>query len=153
MTGKMYYIKSIIAIFSIVMLQLYRAICLTNATNELFPNITRLLCYPHIALTALPRNRDKLSNKNYFDIASSHIQLMHNCRSYDQFLLIAYCVIEKWERNKEFALAEWFQLEYLTLPHDKFCYSAASVHGVCPNNNPIEVLIFTYSLYIYLTIY
>ena len=107
-----------------------------------FPTSIRLLCYPHIALTALSRNRDKLINQTYFEIASSHIQLMHNSRSFEQFILISVAVIREWEKHKEFSLAEWFQREYLTTPHNRFCYSAAGVHGVCPNNNPVEVNAF-----------
>jgi hypothetical protein len=44
-----------------------------------------------------------------------------------------------WREKNENALAEWFEREYLTPPHNKFCYSASGIHGIMPNNNSIEV--------------
>lgn len=113
---------------------------MTNAAKAVFPEAQRLLCYPHIALTALPRNRDKLKNQLLFTTAQNQItNIMQMARTFKQFELLSTTIISHWREQKEINLAEWFEREYLTDPHNKFCYSASGIHGITPNNNLLEV--------------
>jgi hypothetical protein len=95
-------------------------------------------------LSAISRNKDKLINQHFLQTAQSHlVDIMHMARSFAQFQLLSGKVMEYWREHGENTLADWFQNEYMTYPHDKFCYSASGVHGVLPNNNIVEVTIYS----------
>ena len=67
-----------------------RAESITKAAKTVWPTATRLLCWPHIKLGGLTKNKEKLKNQNFFDEATLDILRMHEAQSFDQFHFISF---------------------------------------------------------------
>ena len=115
-----------------------RAPCITNAATAVWPESKRLLCWPHLKLSGLPKHKDKLNNPNFFEEAQTDILRMHESQNFHQFQFIQKLVINKWKKKKEDRLIDWFESQYLRPPHDKFFYTASGYPLIIPNQNPEE---------------
>lgn len=114
-----------------------------NAFIEVFPDITCVTCYPHVA-RKVREKRGKLRAKGaraeeLIDKYSGLVNMLQTCRSQDQFAALSKLVIaEIKNKDGEPEYASWLQQEYLIGPWNTWFYAATTWPGNVPNNNPLE---------------
>jgi hypothetical protein len=96
------------------------------------------LCWPHIALNALPENKAKFTNVKFFDEAQQKIADLQLSRSEQQFDDLALIILRHWELKRESTLMKWFGVECLTSPYNRWGITPSGIPGSDPNSNTIE---------------
>jgi hypothetical protein len=74
----------------------------------------------------------------FFDEAQKNIADLHLSRSDKQFDALALIMLRHWELKRESTLSNWFRVEYLTSPYNRWGITASGIPGSDPNSNTIE---------------
>jgi hypothetical protein len=78
-----------------------------------------LLCWPHIARTAVSKNRSKHACSIYVEVAQKDFSTLHLCSSLAMFSRMSELMLQKWKNVGEILLADWAEREYLTYPYNR----------------------------------
>jgi hypothetical protein len=69
-------------------------------------DISITLCWPHIAMNCLPKNRDKFFHSNFYDEAKCGLECVHLARSKDQECLLRELLLIYWRSQNVSVLAD-----------------------------------------------
>ena len=80
----------------------------------------------------------KFRNKKYIDVARTHIHLLHNCQTREQFSLVMAAVCEQWKNANESKAADHLLKEYGTHPYSNWFFQVSTVPGITPQGSSNE---------------
>ena len=89
------------------------------------------LCWTHIKMGALPKNRDKLTNPRFYDEAQDGLDCLQVARSVPQELILRDVLIKYWRSKGEGILADYVET-YIFKPNR---YISVNASGVKNHNN------------------
>jgi hypothetical protein len=117
-----------------------RSSYIAEAYFTVWPDITPLLCWPHLARKFTSNEFwVKLENKDNRTQIEKQIRALHVCRSERQFRLLVQFTLDVWAGALgERAFAEYFE-EYYVLDHwGNWYVTASKIPGVLPTAQGIE---------------
>lgn len=115
--------------------------CIAKANVEVWPLVTLMNCYPHLARKC----RDKRNLLQPVESAEAYyrgnvalnIKQMHKTRSPQQFKAISALCLQRWRDDGQHDYADWFTKVYLAETWTKW-YTTSGAPGVVPSQNPLE---------------
>lgn len=116
-----------------------RSAFIAEAYLRVWPEITLLLCWPHLARKfASNEFWVKLKVKENKQPFEKHIRALHACRSANQFRLLSTFVLRVWTSLDERLFAKYFEEYYVCGHWGNWFVTAAPFAGVLPNAQGIE---------------
>lgn len=116
-----------------------RSTFIAEAFVQTWPEITLLLCWPHLARKfASNEFWAKLKVKDNKQLFEKHIRALHACRSAEQFRLLSEFVLEVWAALDERLFADYFEEYYVRDHWGNWFVTASPLAGVLPNAQGIE---------------
>ena len=116
-----------------------RSTFIAEAYLRVWPRITLLLCWTHLARKfASNEFWAKLKVKDNKTLFEEHIRALHACRSKEQFGLLAAFVLRVWASLDERPFADYFEEYYVRDHWGNWFVTASPFAGVLPNAQGIE---------------
>lgn len=113
------------------------AACIANAYKAVWPDITLLDCYPHVARKCREKSGLLTPPDYYKTNIETNIRQLHHTRSTEEFKAVAKLCTERWRADGQDDYANWFENIYLSEPWSRW-YTMSAIPGILPSQNALE---------------
>jgi len=105
---------------------------------EVWPEVTLITCWPHMARNARQKKTLLVNADMYAEMIRPGIDLLRSARTHKQFVKLATVITEHWVAQGEDAYANWFTEVYLAERWNRWHINGAGAAGVLPSQQGIE---------------
>ncbi|KAL3657161.1 hypothetical protein V7S43_017955 [Phytophthora oleae] len=110
---------------------------IANAYMAVWPDITLLDCYAHVARKCREKTGLLTPPEYYKTNIEINIRQTHRARSSEEFKAMAKLCTDKWRKDNQKDYVDWFIKVYLTELWSRW-HTMSSIPGILPSQNALE---------------